>query len=100
MSRAARYDVKGKRYINTPYKVFFEDVGLRNARLNFRQVEENHIMENILYNDLRARGLSVAAGAVVTKDIPDNVLVGGVPAKVIREIENNIDNEWYLVEED
>ena len=70
VSRAAKYDVKGKRYINTPYKVYFEDVGLRNARLNFRQVEENHIMENILYNDLRARGLSVDVGVVeaFTKD--------------------------------
>ncbi|MBQ4597956.1 MAG: ATP-binding protein, partial [Methanocorpusculum sp.] len=51
-----RYDVKGRRYISTPLKYYFEDVGLRNAKLNFRQQEENHIMENIIYNELRKRG--------------------------------------------
>lgn len=64
VSRAARYDIKGKRYINSPSKFYFEDVGLRNVRLNFRQMEENHIMENILYNDLRIRGYSVDVGIV------------------------------------
>ena len=64
ISRAHRYDVKGKNYIGTPYKIYFEDVGLRNARLNFRQVEENHLMENILYNELRIRGYSVDVGVV------------------------------------
>ena len=64
ISRAQRYDVKGKRYIGTPYKIYFEDVGLRNARLNFRQIEENHIMENILYNELRIRGFNVDVGLV------------------------------------
>ena len=64
ISKVQKYDVKGKRYIGTPYKVYFEDVGLRNARLNFRQIEESHIMENILYNELRIRGYSVDVGAV------------------------------------
>lgn len=64
ISKAHRYNVKGKRYIGTPYKIYFEDIGLRNARLNFRQVEENHIMENILYNELRVRGYSVDVGVV------------------------------------
>ena len=64
ISRAQRYDVKGKRYIGTPYKIYFEDIGLRNARLNFRQIEENHIMENILYNELRIRGFNVDVGVV------------------------------------
>lgn len=50
IEKAVRYDVKGKKYINTPAKYYFEDVGLRNARLNFRQQEENHIMENIIFN--------------------------------------------------
>lgn len=64
ISKAARYDIKGKKYINTPIKYYFEDVGLRNARLNFRQQEENHIMENIIYNELRIRGYNVDVGIV------------------------------------
>jgi predicted AAA+ superfamily ATPase len=70
VSKAQKYDVKGKKYIGTPYKIYFEDVGLRNARLNFRQTEENHIMENIIYNDLKARGFNVDIGVVeyFTKD--------------------------------
>ena len=70
VSKAQKYDVKVKQYIGTPYKIYFEDVGLRNARLNFRQTEENHIMENIIYNDLKARGFNVDIGVVeyFTKD--------------------------------
>ncbi len=64
VSRAVRYDIKGKRYIGSPAKYYFEDVGLRNARLNFRQMEENHIMENIIYNELRFRGFRVDVGLV------------------------------------
>lgn len=66
VSEAKRYDIKGRRYIGAPVKYYFEDVGLRNARLNFRQVEETHLMENVVYNELRARGLSVDVG-IVTK---------------------------------
>lgn len=61
---AKRYDVKGRKYISTPLKYYFEDVGLRNARLNFRQQEENHIMENIIYTELCRRGFSVDVGVV------------------------------------
>ena len=68
LSKACRYDVKGKRYINTPYKYYFEDVGLRNARLHFRQQEENHIMENIIFNELRYRGFSVDVGMVEVRE--------------------------------
>ena len=64
ITRAERYDVKRKRHIASPYKYYFEDVGLRNARLNFRQQEENHIMENIIYNELRMRGFAVDVGVV------------------------------------
>ena len=64
VSSANRYDVKGRRYIGSPLKYYFEDVGLRNARIGFRQTEENHIMENILYNELRLRGFSVDVGMV------------------------------------
>jgi predicted AAA+ superfamily ATPase len=66
--RVRRYDVKGKNYINTPYKIYFEDIGLRNARLDFSQIEENHIMENIIYNELRYRGYLVDVGVVEVRD--------------------------------
>lgn len=64
IKHAKRFDVKGRRYISTPLKYYFEDVGLRNARLNFRQQEETHIMENILFNELVARGYQVDVGVV------------------------------------
>ena len=64
ISRAERYDIKGKKYIASPYKYYFTDVGLRNAQLNFRQQEENHIMENIIYNELLVRGFNVDVGVV------------------------------------
>lgn len=64
ISKAQRYDIKGKRYIGSPFKYYFEDIGLRNARLNFRQVEPSHIMENILYNELIMRGFLVDIGVV------------------------------------
>lgn len=66
IEKASRYDVKGKKYIGSPSKYYFEDVGLRNARLNFRQQEENHIMENIIYTELRSRGYRVDVGVVET----------------------------------
>lgn len=64
VNKAVRYDIKGRKYIGSPAKYYFEDVGLRNARLNFRQTEENHIMENIIYNELRIRGFHVDVGLV------------------------------------
>ena len=66
IKKVARYDIKGRKYIGAQQKYFYGDVGLRNARLNFRQQEENHIMENILYNELTARGFSVDVGVVET----------------------------------
>lgn len=64
ISKAKRFDIKGKRYIGSPAKYYFEDIGLRNARLNFRQVEVTHIMENIIYNELRVRGYKIDVGIV------------------------------------
>ncbi len=64
IKKAHRYDVKGKKYINTPCKYYFADIGLRNARLNFRQQEETHLMENALYNELLMRGYNVDVGVV------------------------------------
>jgi hypothetical protein len=64
VEKATRYDVKGKRYIDTPYKYYFVDCGLRNARLNFRQTEPSHLLENVIYNELRVRGFNVDVGVV------------------------------------
>lgn len=72
LKRAYRYDVKGRKYIGTPYKIYFEDVGLRNARLNFRQIEPTHLMENIIYNELRHRGYMVDVGVVMTREKDKN----------------------------
>lgn len=66
--KAYRYNVKGRKYIGTPLKYYFEDVGLRNARLGFRQVEETQLMENIIYNELRSRGYSVDVGVVEKRE--------------------------------
>ena len=68
ISRADRYNVKGRKYIGTPVKYYFEDIGLRNAALGFRQTEESHIMENLIYNELRARGYSVDVGIVEKRE--------------------------------
>lgn len=74
LSKVNKYDVKGKKYISTPYKIYFEDVGLRNARLDFRQIEETHLMENIIYNELRYRGYNVDVGFVETRENIDGTL--------------------------
>ena len=70
VSKAMRYDVKGKKYIDTPYKYYFTDMGLRNVRINFRQDEKTHLMENVIYNELLIRGFNVDVGVVpvVTRD--------------------------------
>ena len=66
---AFRYDIKGKKYIDTPVKYYFTDLGLRNARINFRQVEETHVMENIILNELKVRGFNVDVGVVKTNEV-------------------------------
>jgi hypothetical protein len=68
VEKAVRYDIKGKKYIDTPSKYYFEDLGLRNASLNFRQVEETHLMENLIYDELRRRGYYVDVGEVVVME--------------------------------
>lgn len=68
---AVRYDVKGKKYIDTPVKYYFTDMGLRNARLNFRQLEETHTMENIIFNELKIRGFNVDIGVVTVNSSKD-----------------------------
>lgn len=67
IERSVRYDIKGRRYVDTPYKYYFEDLGLRNARIGFRQTEETHMMENMIYNELRVIGCQVDVGQVSTE---------------------------------
>lgn len=83
LTRVKRYNVKGRKYIGTPYKIYFEDIGLRNARLAFRQIEEPHIMENIIYNELRFRGYQVDVGTVESRERDAD----GKEVRVQREID-------------
>lgn len=83
LNRVKRYNVRGRKYIGTPYKIYFEDVGLRNARLSFRQIEETHIMENIIYNELRFRGYQVDVGTVESRERDSK----GKEIRVQREID-------------
>ena len=91
-----RYDVKGRKYIGTPLKYYFEDVGLRNARLGFRQVEETHLMENVIYNELRVRGYQVDVGVVVKRDRTEE----GVQEKKQLEIDfvANMGSKRYYIQ--
>ena len=90
ISKAERYNIKGKKYIASPFKYYFTDVGLRNARLNFRQQEENHIMENIIYNELLRRGYSVDVGVVTDRTGGANV------QKEIDFVVNDADKKIYI----
>ncbi|MGD9910222.1 MAG: ATP-binding protein [Candidatus Izemoplasmatales bacterium] len=75
IEKSMRYDVKGKKYISTPSKYYFTDLGLRNGRLNFRQQEENHIMENIIYNELKVRGFNIDVGVVEVREQQEGKLL-------------------------
>ena len=90
IDEAKRYDVKGKFYFDYPSKFYFEDVGLRNARLNFRQLDIGHLMENVIYNELIRRGFLVDVGAVPIRDKNDKEYVE------IDFIVNNLDKKMYI----
>ena len=94
ISQSKRYDIKGKKYINTPSKYYFTDIGLRNARLYFRQFEETHIMENVIYNELKIMGFNVDVGVVdYRKDID------GKSVRVQAEVDfvcNKADRRYYI----
>lgn len=68
IEKAVRYDVKGKKYIDTPYKYYFTDIGIRNSLVGFRQIEENHVMENVIFTELKRRGYNVDVGVVEIRD--------------------------------
>ena len=91
IEKVERYDVKGKKYIQTPQKYYFADVGLRNARLNFRQQEENHIMENIIYNELLIRGYNVDIGVVEVRE-------GDVRKQLEVDFVCNLGNKRYYIQ--
>ena len=94
ISKAKKYSIKGKKYIDQPFKLYFEDTGVRNARLNFRQQEPTRLMENIIYNELRSRGYSVDVGVVESR-----TMVGGKQEYRQLEIDfvvNRADSRWYI----
>lgn len=96
VSKARRYDVKGKRYISSPYKYYFEDIGIRNAHLNFRQHELSHLMENAIYNELRLRGFNVDVGIIEGRARGDS----GRQERVTYEIDfvANLGSKRYYVQ--
>lgn len=93
ISKVKRYDIKGRKYIGSPQKYYFTDIGLRNARLNFRQNEENHIMENILYNELRFRGYSVDVGTIEYNYLDDGHKKSRLEVDFVA---NAIDKRYYI----
>jgi len=95
IEKAVRYDIKGKKYINTPAKYFFVDLGLRNARLSFRQQEYTHIMENVIYNELRLRGYSVDVGVVENIEKENGV---SVRKKLEVDFVVNLGNRRYYIQ--
>ena len=90
ISMAKRYDVKGKTYFNFPNKYYYSDVGLRNARLNYRQFDPGHLMENIIYNELIMRGYSVDVGVVTDRS------GGSTTQKEIDFVVNDADRKLYI----
>ena len=101
VSKANKYNIKGRKYIGSPFKLYFEDMGVRNARLNFRQIEETHIMENILYNELRYRGFNVDVGEVTINEKTDRIDVNGKPIYAKKALEVDFiatkgDQKFYI----
>ncbi|MBQ7644086.1 MAG: ATP-binding protein, partial [Spirochaetales bacterium] len=85
--KVRRYDVEGRKYINASFKFYFEDIGIRNARLGFRQINDTHIMENIIFNELRCRGFNVDIGTVTCNEKTDRLNKNGKPIYVEKTYE-------------
>ncbi len=101
VSKTLKYNIKGKAYINTPYKVYFEDIGVRNALTDFRQIEETHLMENVIYNELRYRDLSVSVGEIDINEASDrfdknNKRIYVKKALEVDFIATNADKKYYI----
>ena len=87
IKRVRRFDIEGRQYINGSYKFYFEDIGIRNARLNFRQINETHIMENIIYNELRSRGYQVSTGNVEIREKTERLDKNNRPIYTTKQLE-------------
>ncbi len=87
LNKIFRYDIKGRKYIGTPYKIYFEDVGIRNAILNFKEIDQTDLIENIAYNELRFRGFNVDVGVVKIKEKTNKLDKNNKPIYVEKEIE-------------
>lgn len=101
VSKAKKFSIKGKKYISSPFKIYFEDMGVRNARLNFRQIEETHIMENILYNELRYRGFLVDVGEVNINEKTERIDANGKNIYAQKQLEvdfiaNSGNQKFYI----
>ncbi len=101
ISKALKYDIKGKAYINTPYKVYFEDIGVRNAVTDYRQIEETHLMENVIYNELRYRNFKVHIGEIDINEASDRLDKNGKKIYVKKSLEvdfvaTNGDKKYYI----
>lgn len=94
IEKANRYDVKGKKYLSTPYKFYFSDIGIRNSFINFRQQEETHIMENIIYLELKRRGFNVDVGVIEIKTTKENEYI--YKQLEIDFIANKGNNKYYI----
>ncbi|MCI8397162.1 MAG: ATP-binding protein [Clostridia bacterium] len=94
IEKTNRYDVKGKKYLNTPYKFYFSDIGIRNSFINFRQQEETHIMENIIYLELKRRGFNVDVGVIELKTTKENEYI--YKQLEIDFIANKGNNKYYI----
>lgn len=94
IEKANRYDVKGKKYISTPYKFYFSDIGIRNSFINFRQQEETHIMENIIYLELKRRGFNVDVGVIELKTTKENEYI--YKQLEVDFIANKGNNKYYI----
>ena len=87
LTKVRKYNIKGKKYISSPFKIYFEDIGVRNARLDFRQIEETHIMENVIYNELRYRGFSVDVGELDINEKTDRKDAAGKSIYTAKSLE-------------
>lgn len=94
IEKTNRYDVKGKKYLNTPYKFYFSDIGIRNSFINFRQQEETHIMENIIYLELKRRGFNIDVGVIELKTTKENEYI--YKQLEIDFIANKGNNKYYI----
>ncbi len=101
VSVAKKHNIKGKNYIDSPYKIYFEDIGIKNALLDFQQIEETHLMENVIYNELRYRGFSVSVGQVNINEVTNRIDKNGKKIYAQKSLEVDFiatkgDEKYYI----